>query len=245
MILASACSPVGQTANPACARVRARNCCDSIGDRPAVASAMQLAQHLSASATSARSPSEVWVILRNGCSEPTGFAEGQQRRVGQGEDRAVKGGEHRQLVVGPLDRHQRVAQRLHFFPIVKGAAAEQDMGHAPRLQRAHVAARDVVAPGVETAEQDTYVARLNRRPVAPAPSRCVTVHPLSRISQEINPATALRQRFVNLPFDDSAVIAVGRGHRQRHNCGLARVRPDAVNSAARKRPAWPTRSSAA
>jgi hypothetical protein len=68
---------------------------------------------------------------------------------------------HRQLVFGPLDRGQRRADRIHFLTLVKGLAADEEMGDAARFELVHVIARDVVAEVQEAAEQEADVAGLD------------------------------------------------------------------------------------
>ena len=192
MILASACSPVGQIANPACARVRARNCwiVSAIGrrlrPRCSSRSTVKRLRHFGEFVRRAGP-----VILRNGCSEPT-----VSRKVSSAASDSAKIGPCRVANTASSSSGRSIAISAlrsvsHLLALVEGAATEQDVGHPPRLQRAHVAARDVVAPGVEAAEQDAYVARLDRDRAVPAARAAVTVHPLSRISHEMKPATAL------------------------------------------------------
>ena len=73
---------------------------------------------------------------------------------------------HRQLVVGPLHRRQRRAQALDLFAQVEGAAADQQMGDAARLQRLDVVTRDVLAPRGEAPEQQAHVPRRDRQRLA-------------------------------------------------------------------------------
>ena len=81
--------------------------------------------------------------------------------------RAVQGGEHRQLVVRPLDRHERVAERFDLLALVIGAPADEQMANAPRLELVHVGPRDVAGPEiVEAPEQQAHVAGLDRDALA-------------------------------------------------------------------------------
>src|SRR5262249_32872767 len=45
------------------------------------------------------------------------LTEGKQRFIAERKERAAQRCEHLQLVLGPLDRSQRVAKRDHFFPV--------------------------------------------------------------------------------------------------------------------------------
>ena len=89
-------------------------------------------------------------------------AKAQQRAVVEREQRAAQRGEDRQLVVGPLDRAERVAQRLDLLALVERSALDQDVRDMTRLQRAHVGARDVAAISAEAPKEHADVARLDR-----------------------------------------------------------------------------------
>ena len=117
---------------------------------------------------------------------PTRRAAREQRVVGEREERTAQRREHRELVVGPLDRGERVAQRDHLLALVERAAADQHVRDAARLERAHVGPRHVVAEGWK---------RRNRRHTWRAATgtrspRSSTVQPLSRTSQSTNAPTA-------------------------------------------------------
>ena len=86
----------------------------------------------------------------------------EQLFVADREQRAAQRREHRQLIVRPLDRHQRGPQRLDLVAIVKRLAADEQVLHAARLERFDVGARDVLAEAHEAAEQDADVTRLQR-----------------------------------------------------------------------------------
>ena len=66
------------------------------------------------------------------------MAIGEQRLVVDREQRAAQRREHRQLVVGPLDRRQRGANRLDLLAVVKRLAADEQVRHAARLERVDV-----------------------------------------------------------------------------------------------------------
>ena len=91
----------------------------------------------------------------------------EQHVVAEGEQRAAQRPEHRQLVVRPLDRGERRAQRLDLLALVEALAADQQVRQVARLERLHVRPRDVehafVRPRVEAPEQQADVARLDRR----------------------------------------------------------------------------------
>ena len=62
----------------------------------------------------------------------------EQLLVADREQRAAQRREHRQLVVGPLDRRQRRAQRLDLLALVEALAADEQVRHAARLERLDV-----------------------------------------------------------------------------------------------------------
>ena len=70
----------------------------------------------------------------------------EQRLVADREQRPAQRREHRQLVVRPLDRGERGADRLDLLAIVKRAAADQHVRDAARLERLDVRPRHVVLP---------------------------------------------------------------------------------------------------
>ena len=69
---------------------------------------------------------------------------------------------HRQLIVRPLDRRERGAQRFDFAAIVKRPAADEQMRDAARFERPHVRPRHVVSEADEAAEQQADVPGLDR-----------------------------------------------------------------------------------
>ena len=92
-------------------------------------------------------------------------------------------------------------------------AADQHVGHAAGLERAHVRLRDVLAEAEEPSKEDADVPRRDVGPGA-SPVRSVTFQPLSLTSQSTNAPTASGS-------DSSIVIAetfrdaVRLRHRQR------------------------------
>ena len=81
--------------------------------------------------------------------------------VADSEQRASQRREHRQLIVRPLDRRQRGAERFDFLAIVKCPAADEDVMHAARFESADVGLRHVLAEAEEAPEQNADVARLD------------------------------------------------------------------------------------
>ena len=69
---------------------------------------------------------------------------------------------HRQLIVWPLDRRERGAQRLDFAAIVKRPAADEQMRDAARFERPDVRPRHVLSETDEPAEQQADVPGLDR-----------------------------------------------------------------------------------
>jgi len=90
----------------------------------------------------------------------------EQQLVGHGEERAADRSEHRQLVVWPLDGGERGAHRLDLLACVEALAADEQVRHPARLERADVVARDVAPPAVEAPEQDADMAGGDRDAIA-------------------------------------------------------------------------------
>ena len=88
----------------------------------------------------------------------------EQLLIANREQRAAQRREDRELIVRPLDRHQRRAQRFDFVAIVERLAANQEMLDAARLERFDVRPRDVLTEADEAAKQDADVTRLERNP---------------------------------------------------------------------------------
>src|SRR5204862_6962241 len=84
----------------------------------------------------------------------------EQLLVADGKQRAAQRGKHRQLVVRPLDRRERRADRLDLLAVVERLAADEHVRHAARLECAHVRLGDVLAEAAAAAEQDADVAAL-------------------------------------------------------------------------------------
>ena len=130
--------------------------------------------------------------IRNGWNGAEAVTELEQLLVVDREQRALQRREHRQLVVGPLDRGERGADGFDLLAAVKRLAADEQVRDAARLDRVDVRARDVVAEADEPAEQDRDVPRLQRH----APLGAVRLplgRPSSRsssVSQAMNAPTA-------------------------------------------------------
>src|SRR5262249_58619312 len=84
----------------------------------------------------------------------------EQELIVYRKERTFQRREHRQLVVGPLDRGERRANRLDFLAAVKRLAADEQVRHTARLERIDVFARDVFAEADESAEEEGDVPRL-------------------------------------------------------------------------------------
>ena len=149
----------------------------------------------------------------------------EQRLVVDREERASQRREHRQLVVRPLDRGQRAADRFHLFTLVKRFAADEQVRHAARFERVDVRAGHVGAEVQESPEQDA-------RRGAPAPARAsaassrgvrsVTVQPLSFEQPVDERADGVGQRFLDRVAGDTA-HPVRLGNRQRDHRRLVRA----------------------
>src|ERR671911_2683734 len=77
------------------------------------------------------------------------------------EQRTPQRREHRQLIVGPLDRRKRGAQRFDFAAIMKRTAADEQMRDTARFERSHVRPRHVLSEADEAAEQQADVSGLD------------------------------------------------------------------------------------
>jgi hypothetical protein len=86
----------------------------------------------------------------------------QQLFIADRKQRSAQRRKHRQLVFRPLDGSQCGAQRLDLCAIVKGAAANQQMGNPARFESIDVRPRHVLLVADEPAEQQADMARLNR-----------------------------------------------------------------------------------
>ena len=93
-------------------------------------------------------------------SSPTA-TEGEERVVRQREEGPAQRREDGELVVGPLDGRERVPHGADLLALVERAAADEDVGDAPRLERAHVGAGEVVAEALEALEEEAHVARVD------------------------------------------------------------------------------------
>ena len=123
--LASTCSPPRRSAKPAWARVRARAAGHGLGHRPAVALRVQPRQQPQRLADRGQVRAADPAATRNGCRRAAvAVAILEQRLVADGEERAAQRGEHRQLVVGPLDR-----------PPARRAASRSPRGRGRRGRR--------------------------------------------------------------------------------------------------------------
>ena len=135
---------------------------DRVGDGPPVA-LRDAARASSASASRTGSRCERQRLRARGTDESASRAGGTRavpRRRSRTARRAAR--EHRQLIVGPLDRHQRRAQRLDLLAVVERPAADEQVADAARFERVDVRPRDVLAVADEAPEQDADVARLDR-----------------------------------------------------------------------------------
>ena len=113
---------------------------------------------------------------------------GQHLFFADGKEWPSQRREHRQRVVGPLDRGERRPERVDLFALVKGLATDQQVGQPARFERLHVGARHVVLKVDEAPEEQADVAGLNR-PRRPA-GVVASGQPLSWTSQRTNSPTA-------------------------------------------------------
>ena len=106
----------------------------------------------------------------------------EERLVSDGEERSSQRREHRQLVVGPLDRGKRRADGLDFLPLVKRLAADEHVRDRACFECFDVRSCDVVLPADEAAEQKADVLGRDRDGSLPAAFRhhpsALAQHPL-------------------------------------------------------------------
>ena len=117
-------------------------------ERPMVALAMQIRPSSASASTICREPRRLRRLVGNGCSRPCPCRYSSRASSANREQRALQRREDAQLIVGPLDRRQSRAQRLHFFPPMKRFRPGQQMRHAARLQRPRALARQIDLPSL-------------------------------------------------------------------------------------------------
>src|SRR4030095_8707657 len=83
-------------------------------------------------------------------AEPIGPVE--QILVRDCEERTPQRREHRQLVIRPLDRGERGANRLNLFTLVEGASADEHVRDAACFERLEIWSRDVSLPADKAPE---------------------------------------------------------------------------------------------
>ena len=129
----------------------------------------------------------------------------------------------REVVVRPLHRLERRPQGLHLFALVEGAGAQQEMRNAHRLQSSHVLTGRIAVPAQKAAEEQTDVARPNRRahPMAGA----FRVRDLDFEAAVLDQPAHELDRGIGLARLDLHVAqvaaAIGPGRRQRDHRRLA------------------------
>jgi hypothetical protein len=157
----------------------------------------------------------------HGMQAPDPMSKGQQDVVAEGEERAAQRGEYAQLVVRPLDRDERVAQREHLLAVVIRAPAHEDVGHAAHLQRSHVGPRHVVTEALEATEEETHVPGLEGHGLA----RLLALgdRPAALTHEPVHEGTdGIGERLVDAVVHDARTVAVvdpGTGHRECDQAG--------------------------
>src|SRR5262249_53683184 len=89
-------------------------------------------------------------------------SELQQVLVVDREQRTFQRREHRQLIVRPLDRRQRGANRLNLFAAVERLPADQQMWNASGFDGVRVPPRHVLAEADESSKENRDVSGLYR-----------------------------------------------------------------------------------
>ena len=124
------------------------------GDRPQVLDVRRRVarEHVGNAMRMKRVPLEALLGL---AAEAVGPVE--QVLVCDREERAAQRREHRQLVVRPLDRGERRADRFDLFALVERASADEHVRDAARLERLDVGPGDIGLPADEAAEEQADV----------------------------------------------------------------------------------------
>jgi len=76
----------------------------------------------------------------------------EERVVAYREEGAAKGCVDTELVVGPFDGRESVANREHLFALVKRSTTDQHMGDVTHFESAHVGPRDILSELLKTLE---------------------------------------------------------------------------------------------
>ncbi len=160
-----------------------------------------------------------------------GGAVGEQRLVGEREERPAQRGVNAELVVGPLDRGERAEHGLHLLAIVKAPPAHEHVRDAPRLQRPHVGAGEVVPVALKTLEKKANMPRLQGH--AHALGVALAHRPPALVDEPVDErAHGVGERSGDGVGGDLAPLAVGSRDRERDDRrligDLAAVAPSAT-----------------
>ncbi len=147
-----------------------------------------------------------------------GVAIGEERVVRQREEGAPQRRVQAELVVGPLDGGERVPHGLHLLAVVEGAASDEHVRDAPRLERAHVAAGEVVPEALEALEEQADVARVDADGLGGVPLGDL---PPAVVDEPVDEgADRVGQRELDRDVGDLAPFAVRARHREGDDRGL-------------------------
>jgi hypothetical protein len=139
--------------------------------------------------------------------------EEEQRVVAKREERTLENGEHRQLVVGPLDGRGRGAHREHFLSSVVRATTDQDVGDPPCFQRLDVSAGEVAAVVAHALEEQAHVPRLHGHGLLAV---ALAHLPAARRQQPVDERRhRVGIRFLDAEIRDLLALAVDPRRRQR------------------------------
>ena len=152
--------------------------------------------------------------------------EAKQRLVVEREQAAAQRRVDGEVVVRPFHRLERRPQRLHLFPFVEGAGAQQKMGNAQRLQPSHVLTGRIAVPAQKAAEEEADVPRPDRRAYALAGAFGVRhldleAAVLDQPAHELDGGVGLARLDLHVA---QVAATIGPGRRQRDHRGLARDR---------------------
>ena len=93
-------------------------------------------------------------------SEPSAvdiLPKGKERLVAEREERPAQRGKDLQLVIGPFDRGESIAESDDLLAIMERAPTHENVGDAPGFQRTDVGPRDVRPEIAEPAEENGNV----------------------------------------------------------------------------------------
>ncbi len=221
---------------------RGEQAADRVRQRMPVAAAMQLAKNRERRADLGERRRQVGGERTERVQAAEALAKREQRAVAEREERTAQRREHREIVLGSLDRGERVADRLDLLALVERAAADQHVRQLARFQGSDVEPGHVAPVGTEAAEEDADVARLDRdptirplalghRPAAPV-DEPVRRTPPSHRGASLRSANRRRGRSRRTAPGPAARRSPAASHRRTERARGARTRPGSATAPA-------------